>query len=91
MRGGVFPFHNEVQLEGSEDNEEISPGCCGEISVPLPCCTSGACCDAFETEGLHGETELPIALSEFGMPIYIDSISQMLRPTVSPLPFAAPR
>ena len=90
LGGEMFPFHN-VQLVGSENNEEIFPGCCGEISVPLPCCTSNACCDAFETEGLHGALELPIALSEFGMPLYVDSFSPSLRPIVSPLSFSDPR
>ena len=90
LGGEMFPFQN-VQLVGSENDEEIFPGCCGEISVPLPCCTSNACCDAFETEGLHGAQELPIALSEFGMPLYIDSFSPLLRPIVSPLSSSAPR
>ena len=81
----LVAVHKSENREAVMLEEEIFPGCCGEISVPLPCCTSNACCDAFETEGLHGALELPIALSEFGMPLYIDSMSPSLRPIVSPL------
>ena len=37
--------------------------CCA--SVPLPCCTSAACCEAWEEEGLS-ESAAPVALKEDG-------------------------
>jgi len=66
-----------VQLSADPALEPNAPPvegtfCCK--AVPLPCCASAACCEAWETEGLS-EAAVPLALKDDGAALYLHDIA----------------
>mmetsp|Transcript_39668 Transcript_39668/g.61912 ORF Transcript_39668/g.61912 Transcript_39668/m.61912 type:complete len:119 (-) Transcript_39668:33-389(-) len=68
-----------VQLD--EGDQLLGKMCCA--TVPLPCCTSEACCDAWVAEGLdESERALPVSLTSQGSPLYLSQIPINMRQMV---------